>query len=222
MNVFKKLYRNGSNISFTIDEPSICPICKYSIKAEELYFEPYVGEEGHPYIASLYRCNHCFKVFTVLYDAMSAPAYDAIQPLYVEPNYPEHHQFQPEIDALSPKFVEIYNQAAAAESHNLDEIAGLGYRKALEFLVKDFSIHISPDKADEIKAKPLSSCINEIQTPEIQALASRSSWIGNDEAHYVRKHPDLEIKDLKRFIHALVGYISMALTVEEAEQIQKA
>lgn len=43
---------------------------------------------------------------------------------------------------VSPQFVEIYNQAKAAESFQLDQITGLGLRKALEFLIKDLEVLI--------------------------------------------------------------------------------
>jgi hypothetical protein len=33
--------------------------------------------------------------------------------------------------------VEIAQQASDAEQYGLDQIAGVGYRKALEFLIKD-------------------------------------------------------------------------------------
>ena len=35
-------------------------------------------------------------------------------------------------------FLTIYNQSLSAEDNNLDQIAGIGYRKALEFLIKDY------------------------------------------------------------------------------------
>lgn len=50
------------------------------------------------------------------------------------------HLFDKKIDEISPKFNEIYKQALAAEVSNLNEIAGLGYRKSLEFLIKDIAI----------------------------------------------------------------------------------
>ena len=40
------------------------------------------------------------------------------------------------VEELSPQFAELYNQAAAAEAYSLLDIAGMGYRKSLEFLIK--------------------------------------------------------------------------------------
>ena len=144
-------------------------------------------------------------------------------PAYCGPKHYIPQEFPEEIAQLSPQFVEIYNQAAEAEAMELDEISGIGYRKALEFLVKDFCIHKNPDSADEIKRTMLGACIKKwIDDKRINTLAERAVWIGNDETHYVRKHTDLDIKDMKRFLKALLGFIAAELAYEDAEQIQKA
>ena len=46
-----------------------------------------------------------------------------------EPDRSMKQKFDQKITALSPQFDKIYNQALAAETSGLDEIAGLGYRK---------------------------------------------------------------------------------------------
>lgn len=54
-------------------------------------------------------------------------------------------QFSKHINNISPNFVNIYNQAHFAEKHNLLEICGVGYRKGLEFLIKDYVITKNPN-----------------------------------------------------------------------------
>ena len=56
------------------------------------------------------------------------------------------------VSDLSPRFVEILQQAAFADSQNLDELSGIGYGKALEFLIKDYCIHKNPEKSEVIRA----------------------------------------------------------------------
>ena len=70
-------------------------------------------------------------------------------------------EFSKEIETLSKDFVEIYNQALQAEECNLSEICGPGYRKSLEFLIKDFCIHEKPGDASTIKKKFLGDCIKD-------------------------------------------------------------
>ena len=70
---------------------------------------------------------------------------------------------------------------------------------------------------------PLSACINTyIDQVKIKNLATKTVWIGNDETHYVRKHTDRDIEDLKRFIQATVYYISMELVSDDAESMPHA
>jgi len=45
-------------------------------------------------------------------------------------------QFAQSITDTSPLFAGIYNQASAAEAQGLSDVAGPGYRKASEFLLK--------------------------------------------------------------------------------------
>lgn len=70
-------------------------------------------------------------------------------------------QFSQRIISLSSNFVKLYRQSERAELDGLDEICGMGYRKALEFLVKDFAIHEHPDNTKEIIKLPLSQCITD-------------------------------------------------------------
>ena len=66
----------------------------------------------------------------------------------------------------------------------------------------------------------LIKCIKSyIDNQRITELAEKSAWLGNDEAHYVKKHEDYTILDMKHFIQALVYFISMDLTVLKASGI---
>ena len=168
-------------------------------------------------------CNHCSSSFIATYEAFiinpngNNVGYWAGKLETCEPIYPENKLFSEKIATLSPMFKTIYNQANTAESYSLNEIAGMGYRKALEFLVKDFCIHLNPDKKAEIENILLGKCISTyISDEKIKNLATASTWIGNDETHYIRKHIDKDIQDMKQFIHALLYFIEYQLTVEEA------
>lgn len=97
-----------------------------------------------------------------------------------------------------------------------DELVGIGYRKSIEFLIKDYLIYINHEKSEQIPQMHLGDCIKLISSDKIQALAKASTWLGNDETHYVRKHSDKDIEDLEKFLNALVYYLTYELTVEEA------
>lgn len=129
-------------------------------------------------------------------------------------------QFSENINAFSPSFVSIYNQAMEAESRKLHDICGISYRKALEFLVKDFAILTNSEEKSSIEKSSLSSCIDKyISSHRIKALAKASAWLGNDETHYVRKHPDYDIDDLKAFIDSTVSFIDAEINYFKAQAL---
>ena len=87
----------------------------------------------------------------------------------------------------------------------------------MEFLVKDYAISSHPKCQEQIESSLLSKCITDyIDNEKIKTLAKASAWIGNDETHYVRKHQDYNVQDLKRFIKATVAYIESELSFAEA------
>ena len=138
----------------------------------------------------------------------------------VFPNIPLKIAFDKHIEELSKSFVEIFNEAHSAEVYNLNNISGIGYRKALEFLIKDYCIYKNPNKENEIKSKLLGQVINDfIDSDKIKNLAKASTWLGNDETHYIRKFEDKDINDLKTFINATVNFIIYDLVSDEASSL---
>lgn len=215
---------NGAdNVPFklnpTLDLPSKCPICEtgYANLPLVSYFIQSSNPCSASLIYSLHLCPHCEKCFLVKYFASGFNEFLEAEIYEILPHPDSCTNFSTKISNLSPKFVEIYAQAEKAENSGLSEICGLGYRKALEFLLKDFAIHTHPESAEQIKSAPLSQCVKKyISTENIRTLAERSAWLGNDEAHYIKKHNDRDVSDMKSFIEACVYFISMTLVTEDA------
>lgn len=132
----------------------------------------------------------------------------------VFPNFPQKRKFDPLINEFSPTFESIYNEAFVAEQSSLFHICGMGYRKALEFLIKDYVLYTIPESEEVIKNpkttlnQVIKNYINDIR---ISQTAERAVWLGNDETHYVRKWDDKDINDLKILIDLLLHWISMEL-----------
>lgn len=162
-----------------------------------------------PYIAEVkYNCkmsNHHFTISTRTFPSTK-----------VVSTFPEH------ITKHFSNFIEIYEQSAYAQQEGLNSICGMGYRKALESLVKEYSILTHPQDKDKIFSAQLSECIKTyIPDPDIQNLAIASTWIGNDETHLVKRNPDYAIDDLIRFIRVLTTEIERKLTIQEAKEMVK-
>jgi hypothetical protein len=141
-----------------------------------------------------------------------------------------------DIEAISPDFYEIFDQASAAEQYRLPLIAGAGYRKALEYLVKDYVLAPYPKKfadaeergdtteADRLRAEAKSildrnlggknGVIALIHDAKLQKVAERAIWLGNDEVHYTRKWTTKDVEDLKRLISMVANHIADAAEFE--------
>lgn len=120
--------------------------------------------------------------------------------------------FSENITEISPSFAKIYNQAFIAEQQELYEICGVGYRKALEFLIKDYAILKNEDKKEDIEKSYLGPVINKyINDVKIKSVSKRAVWIGNDEAHYIRKWEGKDLSDLKKLIELTVHWIEMEI-----------
>jgi hypothetical protein len=98
----------------------------------------------------------------------------------------------------------------------LTEVAGPGFRKALEFLVKDYAILLNPQQAEAIKQKQLASVIKEfLPGDKLGVVSSRAAWLGNDQTHYECRWVGKDLQDLKKLIDATAHFIAMERLVAD-------
>lgn len=212
-----------------VNEPNECPCCKYSIKPSVLHKVLFKDNTQNLNLYVMYLCTHCFNPFICKFSNIievrsTKYSYNfaAKELALIEPNIFQKKVFDNCINELSPDFVNIYNQAFAAEHYKLDQISGIGYRKALEFLIKDFLIKHESKDENKVKSTSLGCCIDTmIDNKQLKTVASRATWLGNDQTHYEQKYTDKDINDLKRLIDLSVHWISMIYLTDDAELIDK-
>lgn len=211
---------------YDVKIPDSCPYCCRATNLKRIGAYYIKHPEKSNVIFVLYSCATCENIIIYKYGLVYSNVYKdytnqtILQEVIPKPSL--NATFKDIIKELSPKFCQIYNEAYLAEQQELFEICGIGYRKALEFIVKDFAIFQHPNKSDSIKNISLSNCIETyIGSNKIKALAKASTWLGNDETHYVRKHEDYSLEDLKSFINATVSFIEMELEVIKAYKLLK-
>lgn len=199
-----------------------CPICHKVIdprianyfEMEDLY-DDYDIQNQFLYLVTCY-CKHCKNYF----HAQFIENGNSINLTNIYPQHPEIEKISDKVVSLSPNFYKCYVQSKEAEACNLNLIAGIGYRKALEFLIKDYCISMNPNDEELICSLPLKKVIDRyIEQHKIKALAIAAAWLGNDEAHYVRKHIEYDINDLKAFIKAMLMYIESEFAFAEASNL---
>ncbi|MEO6524671.1 MAG: hypothetical protein ABIN91_23505 [Mucilaginibacter sp.] len=190
-----------------IDLPQECPFCHKSITPTAK--SGHIGKELQ--VLMLCPNNSCKNSFIGYYNSVGVSGYRFIHSSKGEI---VKSQFTKIINEISPNFSIIYNQSFYAEQENLLEICGVGYRKALEFLIKDYLVSKDPDNKDKIEVKLLGRCIDEhITDNNIKTVAKRAAWLGNDETHYIRKWEGKNLNDLKKLIQLTIHWIEMeALT----------
>jgi hypothetical protein len=91
-------------------------------------------------------------------------------------------------------------QSLVAENSGLDELAGMGYRKAIEYLVKDWAIQNHPDEKDKSEALWLGQVISKYYDGDLKEILERATWLGNDQAHYNKLFEEFDINVLKELI----------------------
>lgn len=200
--------------------PDNCPVCGKGIEPLAVgAFGSRLFDAHEGLLQVAFRCprKDCQKLFIAYYTHRGG---STGEPVFLRestlPFVAEKESFDEEIYGVSPDFVEIYNQAKTAEEGGLIQICGPGYRKALEFLIKDYLIHLNPEREGRIKEKKLGLILKEdVESKKIAQIATRAWWLGHDETHYYRKWKDMDIQDLKSLIRVTVHWIVDALIAEE-------
>lgn len=172
---------------------------------------------GDFHCAFIYTCPSCHRYIIIDY-AISPRIYEThvIKYNYTfssNANYP----FPDNLETLSPRFKKIYKQASRAENSGLDELSGFGYRKALEFLIKDYLIKNKMNDGQKIKSDSLNNCIKRLNDSDLQNVSRISTGIGNDSTHYVLENPDLGLDDLKNYLDVTAQYIAFKLRAQTAK-----
>lgn len=128
------------------------------------------------------------------------------------PTKPRPPEVPAEVRDISPVAVTCYEQAIAAEALELKEIAGGGYRKALEFLVKDYCKSEHPGEHERIELMSLGPCITEfVDDAKLKLCASRAAWLGNDQLHYVQKWEGQDLDALKNLLRLAIYWVASQL-----------
>ena len=203
---------------FEIEIPNKCPHCSTAYSLIPRYSSYFIDNFKQIRLYSVFFCPSCENAFFADYECHEEYFGEYSSHYYVlYPSPKSTKSFSNALSSLSPKFVKIYHQAEIAENSKLKELCGMGYRKALEFLIKDYAISKHPEAQEDIEKSSLSKCIDDfINDNKFKTLAKAATWLGNDETHYVKKHENYNVQDMKRFLNAAIAFVEYELTCDEA------
>jgi hypothetical protein len=217
---------NGAEEVASVDAmPDQCPLCHLSVTPMDQGVSISFESGGWPCVERLLRCPNrkCHRLFIARYFRSQTQSAMYFLRSCVPVEVKSIAQSET-ISKVSPDFCSIYEEAYKAEQYGLLLVAGPGYRKALEFLIKDYIIgrltetdaaKLAVEKA-KVEKTLLGTCVKDyVQSEQIKEIAKRAAWLGNDETHYVRKWEDKDLKDLKKLITLTLHWIEVeTLTLE--------
>lgn len=204
---------NGHNC-YVDSLPTKCPFCHNKITPNLISLR-ILGENAHLF----FECpdhKDCKQTFIGYYETKDKTHFYYNN--YTSSGTILGRNFSDSIIEISNLFEKIYNQALAAEQQQLFEICGVGYRKALEFLIKDYSIKNHPTERENIEKLLLGQCIQKyISDANIKSVSKRAVWLGNDETHYIRKWEGKNLSDLKKLIDLTIHWIEAEVLTKSFE-----
>jgi hypothetical protein len=198
----------GTPVAADIDKwPDTCPACHYGINALVQNLA-YVNGNSRLEIVFLCPRLRCRSLFIGRYFQRVHTRTHFFEESV--PYKPIGFEWAESILSISPSFCAIADEAQNAEHQGWKRIAGPGYRKALEFLIKDYLCKKRPADIEKIKSTQLGGCIDKyVDNENVKQMAKRAAWLGNDETHYTRKWEDKDLEDLKKVMELTVHWIVM-------------
>lgn len=199
---------NGTNIPAEIEAPDDCPSCGRLIVFNTIT-SSHTDQKNE--LQVVLKCTNqiCNSFLLLWYDTIDRrlPKLRKTEPPNLTQDAISKH-----IAVISPEFITIFNESREAKERGLTQVAGPAYRKAFEFLIKDYAKSLTSDlqKHADIEKLFAGNVVNQFITDtRIQAVAKRALWLGNDETHYLRKWVQQNIDDLINLIRLTMHWIEI-------------
>ena len=130
----------GLNVKSQYEKPQTCPHCNCNSDAtiKKIYHHNSESEKS-TYVTFFLQCTCCKKIFIFI-----SRFYKDKDSEFCMMHPTPHTVFQNEqIEKLSPRFIDVYNQALRSEDCGDIILASVGFRTALEILIKDYAIKVN-------------------------------------------------------------------------------
>lgn len=200
----------ASNFTGTYQKPATCPFCGYTVDATVLDRHNF-SFNGHYVIAATCKCTSCGKTFFFASEYKKDSSFTPITiPAVSFTPYSNKY-----LANISERFINMYNQALCSEFSGSIELAAIGYRSALEILVKDFAIIELKEDPNEVSKKTLCNAIGEyLNQSDLVATADVVRILGNDYTHYQRKYPQHDFELLKGYMDIFLKQIEVLYMIK--------
>jgi hypothetical protein len=201
----------GSDYNFPLNKPTVCPICNFSEDGTIVSRATFGDLNFVFYGVVCYRCTHCFKTYIVVYSIDTANKKADFVDFFPRNNQEYSNEL---LQPISPRFISAYNQALRAEERQDIELAAIGYRHALECLIKDFAIKELNLNYDEVVKKSLCDAIKlYLEEKDLVSTADVIRILGNDYTHYERKYPEFDFALLKQYMEIFIKLVETRVLI---------
>jgi hypothetical protein len=205
------MFNNVHLLPYSTFEVDLCPHCHYSIKPNFIstFFDKIQSKNFSIWQCTSYHCGKSFIISHILTNN-EIEFEGFLNGMPKGPNWPQpilelKNSLTLENDEVeSSKFITTYLQSLEAESRGLTEIAGMGFRKSIEYLIKDWAIQNNPAKKDDILNNWLAHVINNYYEGDLKSILDRATWLGNDQSHYLKLFQDFDLSNLKELIDLIL------------------
>lgn len=208
----------GYNKTYTLEIPSLCPWCQVSFNPVITPRHHYSENNETVWMLQLH-CSYCSK------DSVSVVVGKSDSLLKQRMLYPEPQgtSFDELLVSLSPRFVELYRSAERAEQRGDLDLAGMGYRAALEVLLKDYAESSTEDSKAKIGKKNLGQAISDYfgDNPLGMIPADEVRLTANDFVHWARPDDFDPVESLSEEKAYLSVFIQVVTTLEMVHHPKK-
>jgi len=187
----------------TIEIPQTCPLCGIGNNPTTHEVGRLEIQEG--YVFTLHhRCPACKKYHMTNQEYLNQD--DKTTMILVYPN-----KVVIDIDDLfiehAPRFVEFYSEAVEAEKMGLENIAGTGYRSAIECLIKDYALAFELDDKEYL-SDPKFTFNNAIDRyvkndDLLKGALHFIRTVGNGYTHW-NKSTSISLPQLKNYVDIII------------------
>ena len=199
----RTFFQTAPNLKFIAEYPLECPHCN-AYGTATIVAQSNILYDNYMYHLFILQNECCSGISQAVYKVRGGRGelIGLLPVVFATPSLPES------LEKISPRFVKLYTQCFNAEQQGCFELAGSGYRNAIEVLVKDFAINELQASETEVTKKTLAKAI-ETYLPNINLAQSADvvRVLGNDHTHYERKYDDIDFQVLKRYLQIFINNI---------------
>ena len=196
-------YFSAISKTLTIQIPQSCPLCGIGNNPTTHEVGRLEIQEG--YVFTLHhRCPACKKYHMTNQEYLNQD--DKTTMILVYPN-----KVVIDIDDLfiehAPRFVEFYSEAVEAEKMGLENIAGTGYRSAIECLIKDYALAFELDDKEYLSDPKLTfnNAIDRYVKNDdlLKGALHFIRTVGNGYTHW-NKSTSISLPQLKNYVDIII------------------